>query len=150
MRLSELTGHPVLSTADAQELGRVDTVVVDPRSRSVRAYRLGGGKWCIPTESTKSVGADAVMVEGADAIVEPRDDLEQRAVERNLQIIGSRALTDHGNEIGTVSDLDFDTETGRVESLSIGSNVIPADELIGLGSYAVVVRDPYANDDQRR
>jgi sporulation protein YlmC with PRC-barrel domain len=150
MRLSELTGHPVISTADAQELGRVDTVIVDPRDRSVRAYRLSGGNWCIPAESTKSVGADAVMVEGADVIVEPRDELEQRAVERNLQIIGSRALTDHGNGIGTVSDLEFDTHTGKVESLSIGSTVVPGDELIGVGTYAVVVRDPYTDDDQRR
>jgi sporulation protein YlmC with PRC-barrel domain len=150
MRLSNLTGYPVLSTTDARELGRIDTVVIDPQSGLVTSYRLSGGNWLIPAEDAASLGADALMVDNAEVIVEPRDDVESRAVEHNLQIIGERALSDHGDELGTVADLEFDPETQEIESLSIGSRTVPGADLIGIGTYAVVVRDQDNEADQRR
>jgi sporulation protein YlmC with PRC-barrel domain len=148
MRLSDLTGHPVISTDDAKELGRLDNVVIDPRSSTVQSYRLSGGKWVLPADATTSVGGDAVMVEAGDCIREPQSEIERRAVDRDLQVIGARVLSDHGNELGTVTDLEYDVRTGHIESIAVGSTHIPGDDLIGVGTYAIVVRDPYENENE--
>jgi sporulation protein YlmC with PRC-barrel domain len=147
MQLTSLTGHPVISRADADELGRLDTVVIDPDSHAVRAYRLMGTDEVLPVEATNSVGADALMVEDGALLRPPHDDIERRAVEGDLQVLGARVLSDHGNELGTLNDLDFDPETGRIETLAIGSMQLPGDDLVGIGRYAVMVRDPNPDED---
>lgn len=149
MRLTELTGHPVLSRSDARELGRLDNVVIDPNEHRISAYRLSGGRWVVPADGPGRIGHDAVMVDDPTDIREAQTDIERRAVDRDVQIIGARVLTDRGNEIGTVTDLEFDADSGHIEALSVGSERISGDDLLGVGTYAVVVLDPY-QDDQRR
>jgi sporulation protein YlmC with PRC-barrel domain len=44
-----------------------------------------------------------------------------------------------GNELGTVIDVLFDPVSGIVEALAVAGRQIPADALVGAGSYAVVI-----------
>jgi sporulation protein YlmC with PRC-barrel domain len=49
-------------------------------------------------------------------------------------------LTEHGTEHGTVKDIAFDPVTGRILTLYTALGEISGTRLLGLGSYAVVVR----------
>ena len=74
------------------------------------------------------------------AVIRPaRDSLEQRAEDNDLDILGKRVLTEQGTELGTVTDVDFDPETGAVTTLITKTDTIAGQRLIGLGGYAAVV-----------
>ena len=83
------------------------------------------------------------MLAGDDgALRPPADDRERLAADGKLELLGKRALTELGNEMGMVDDVTFDTGTGALESRWVGDREVPADAMLGSGSYAVVLADP--------
>ena len=54
-------------------------------------------------------------------------------------LLQARVLTDAGEEIGPVQDVEFDPETGAVGNIVVPGGPISADRLRGLGGYALVV-----------
>lgn len=142
MLFSQARKHNVVSTATATRVARVDGFVVLPGPARVALLRLGkvsGAGTLLAWEDLQGFGPDAVTV-ATDAVIRPaRDTLEQRAEDNDLEIIGKRVLTERGMELGSVTDVDFDPETGAVTSLIIKAETIAGSRLIGLGGYAVVV-----------
>ena len=75
----------------------------------------------------------------------PVDDHEKAAVDGKLDLVGKRALSDLGNELGKVDDVVFDPSTGQLESLVVGDQEYPATALLGAGSYAAVLGNTSQN-----
>ncbi|MEU4656889.1 PRC-barrel domain-containing protein [Streptomyces sp. NPDC023723] len=131
---SEIHGLPVVTLADAAELGTVTSLAVDAAAGTVTHLRVRGRRrrqeTVLPWAALHAVGPDAVLVRSADPAgpVPPHDPVD------------SRVLTDAGDEAGTVRDLVFDPDTGRVLRVVTAYGDIPADRLLGLGDYALVVR----------
>lgn len=142
MLFSQARKRDVVSTATATRVARVDGFVVLPGPARVALLRLGkvsGAGTLLDWDDVQGFGPDAVTV-ATDAVIRPaRDGLEQRAEDNDLEILGKRVLTERGMELGTVTDVDFDPETGAVTALITKTETIPGERLIGLGSYAVVV-----------
>ena len=134
-------GRKVLSRASAEDLGAVTHLLVDAQRRQIAAVIIGRGKKAQLVEwaQLSGFGPDAVMVSDEGALRPPADDREQAAADGELEIVGKRALTETGNELGTVDDVTFDPDTGALERLRIKDRDIPAAALLGSGSYAVVV-----------
>ena len=65
-------------------------------------------------------GPDAIMVVDEDALRPPANDRERAATEGNLELVGKRALSERGNELGQIDDVTFDADTGVLEDLLIG------------------------------
>jgi sporulation protein YlmC with PRC-barrel domain len=65
---------------------------------------------------------------------------EQAAVRGELELLGRRVLSEFGTELGKVDDVSFDPATGILSTLAVGSDSRPAADLLGAGSYAVVLR----------
>jgi sporulation protein YlmC with PRC-barrel domain len=80
-----------------------------------------------------------VTVDTDTVIRPPRDGLEQRAEDNDLEIVGKLVLTERGMELGSITDVDFDPETGAVTTLLTKTETIAGQRMIGLGGYAVVV-----------
>jgi uncharacterized protein YrrD len=105
----------------------------------LRLGKVSGAGTLLAWADLKGFGPDAVTVE-SDAVIRPaRDAVEQRVEDNDLEILGKRVLTERGMELGTVADVDFDTETGAVTSMITKTEAIAGGRLIGLGGYAVVV-----------
>lgn len=142
MLFSQARKRAVVSTATATRVARVDGFVVLPGPARVALLRLGkvsGHGTLLAWEDVQGFGPDAVTV-ATDAVIRPpRDDLEQRAEDNDLEILGKRLLSEQGTELGTVTDVDFDPETGAVTSLITKADTVAGQRLIGLGSYAAVV-----------
>ena len=68
-------------------------------------------------ENVSGFGPDAVMLADESALYEPRDDNEQAAADGKLELVGKRALSDMGNDLGAVSDVVFDPATGALETV---------------------------------
>lgn len=138
--LRAVIGRQVVSKATAEGLGTVSHIVLDAGLRRLQGIAVGTGHKArvVPWAGIAGCGPDAVIVEGG-ADREPNGDLEDRAVQGAFDLIGRRALTDRGIEIGRVDDLTFDPTTGGLLELHCGDQTMAASVLRGAGSYAVVV-----------
>jgi len=142
MLFSQARKRAVVNTATATRVARVDGFVVLPGPARVALLRLGkvsGAGTLLSWGDVQGFGPDAVTV-ATDAVIRPaRDSLEQRAEDNDLEILGKRVLSEQGTELGTITDVDFDPETGAVTSLITKTEIIAGQRLIGLGGYAAVV-----------
>jgi len=142
MLFSQARKRAVVNTATATRVARVDGFVVLPGPARVALLRLGkvsGACTLLAWDDVQGFGPDAVTV-ASDAVLRPaRDQLEQRAENNDLEILGKRVLSEQGTELGTVTDVDFDPETGAVTLLITKTETISGQRLIGLGGYAAVV-----------
>lgn len=134
----------MVSRTSAEELGKLAHVVVDIKRRQVASLVVGKGRKAalIDWDQVSGFGPDAVMIADEGALYSPRDDLERDAADGKLELVGKRVLSDKGNELGTLTDVAFDPETGAIETIVVGAGEAPADSLLGAGSFAVVVRSP--------
>ena len=142
MLFTEVVGRKVVSTSSAETVGLIAHLVVDPQSRAVVALHLK------KTESGDIVlwsnilafGSDAVTVADAEVVTETNETVAELAG-KDRRVLGKRVLTTAGQELGAITDVDFDPDTGSVTSLLAASRVVAGDRLVGVGSYAVVVHD---------
>ncbi len=142
MRFSEAQGRKVVSTSTAATVGVVDGFVVDPDAGSVLALELRSASSgdILPWAAIQSFGADAVTVESPDAAT-AADESVAALRGKQHHLIGKRVLTTDGDEDGAVFDVDFDPETGAIiRLLGDEDRDVPGSRLVGVGSYAVVVR----------
>jgi len=140
--LRSLLGRPIVASDTAEQVGATEGVVVDPQSRRVVAVHVSGTKGgeFVGWDAVDAVGADAVMVSSVGARHAARGELETRAARGTSTMLGKRLLDDHGDELGTVDDVEFEADTGELRSLRVVDAEIDSARLLGVGSYAVVVR----------
>jgi sporulation protein YlmC with PRC-barrel domain len=139
---AELIGRPVLDLTTATTVGRVDDIVVDPATRRALGLRLAkssAGDW-LAWEQISAIGTDAVTIAGADCVQVYAEDPSRRTLRAN-GALGGRVLTDQGRDVGPLDDVDIDDD-GTLSALVIATDRVGADDLLGIGSYATVVRDP--------
>ncbi|GAA3506218.1 hypothetical protein GCM10019016_133330 [Streptomyces prasinosporus] len=135
MLFSRVRGLPVLAPGHGGRLGTVRALTVDAASGRVTHVRVRRG-W--PRgETVIALGAvDAVGPDGL--VVRAPGGRPPRTPHRDL--LGSRVLTECGEERGTVLDAAFDPADGRIEAVLTTSGEVPASRLLGLGDHALVVR----------
>ncbi|MEU2353960.1 PRC-barrel domain-containing protein [Streptomyces misionensis] len=138
MLVSQAHGLPVITAEEAEQLGRVSGLTIDPHTRSVVCVRLSGA----PKHATtiawgliEGVGRSAVVVRSLASAGLGRDEFPA-----HHEVLGKRVLTEHGTEHGTLKDIAFDTATGHIHTLYTALGEISGNHLLGIGEYAVVVR----------
>ncbi len=145
MKLREGYGRKVVSTDDAETIGRLEAFVIDAELRSVVGLRLakvrGDGPF-VSWSDLQGFGTDAVTVPSAGVLRLAMSEAEKRAASKEFQPIGKLVLSELGTVLGKVEDVDFDEGSGALVGLDLGpAGSVAGDRLLGLGSYAVVVRD---------
>ena len=140
MRFTEAAGRKVVSTSTAETVGQIAEFVVDPQSRSVVAVtvkKTGGGDTVLWPRIT-AFGVDAVTVPGAEVIVDANDVVAALSA-KDHRLLGKRILTTGGEDLGEVTDVEFDPDSGALATLIAASGDVSGERLVGVGSYAVVV-----------
>jgi len=137
----QANGRKVVSRASAQELGTVSHLLIDGPHRSVAAVVVGRGRRArlVDWAALSGFGPDAVMVADEGALRTPADAREQAAADGKLELVGRRALTEFGNELGIIDDVTFNPRTGALETLRVADRDIDAAALLGSGSFAAVL-----------
>ncbi|MFG2192765.1 hypothetical protein [Streptomyces sp. NPDC048639] len=143
MLFSQTEDRPVVSVADASTVGVVDACVVDPALARVVALRLHKTKDSkrniLTLARARAIGSDAVMVDDPEVLETAEGGLAELA-DKNRDLPQKRVLTDRGDELGSLTDVDFDPESGAVLTLHTTAGDLEGRALIGNGGYAVVVR----------
>lgn len=142
-RFAAAAGRKVVSRTTAEELGKLAHIVVDVKRRHVEFVVVGKGRKALllAWDDISGFGPDAVMASSEDALFAPRDERDRAAADGKLDLVGRRALSDMGNDIGPITDIVFDPATGSIETVVLDDHEEPATSLLGAGSYAAVVRE---------
>ena len=143
MRLGDALGRPVVARDTAETVGQLHGVVVDALTRRVVAIQVGKGHKARLADwaSLTGFGPDAVVVEGEASLRPPHDDREQRFVKGDLTLLGGRLLSDRGDVLGALDDLELDESTGELVALVAGDRTFAASGLRSVGGYAIVVAE---------
>lgn len=143
MLFSEARGHPVVSTSTADTLGRIDELMVDPGRRAVVALHLKKAKGgnTLLWQDINAFGEDAVTVSGPEKVADAAGDVAALAG-KDHRLIGKRVLSTAGEELGEVADVEFDGDSGAVTTVVLREGDVDGKHLVGVGSYAVIVKGP--------
>ena len=137
-------GRKVVAADTAETIGDVKGFVVDTAATRIESIHVAGrGRRAevIAWSSIASFGADAVMVEAAAATDKVSSEHETQAVKGKIDARDARVLGSDGFEYGTVADVMFDPDTGRLTGALTSDGRIGSSRLRALGSYALII-DP--------
>lgn len=116
-RARDLLGLPVLTVAEGQRLGQVGALLVRREDRSVAAVGIRGGTLgrlrYLPFSQVRSVGPDALMVEGESVLQEQVPAEESRELDAGLP--GRPVVTESGQKLGEITGFAVNVESGRIE-----------------------------------
>jgi sporulation protein YlmC with PRC-barrel domain len=143
MLFSEARGRKVVSSSTATTVGKVSRFIVDPATRAVVGVELKKAEHgdTLRWSDITAFGADAVTVTGPDRIGDGGESVRALSGKAH-RVLGKRVLTSTGDELGKVTDVDFDPVSGVLTALLVDNgSEVEAGRLLGVGSYAVVVRD---------
>lgn len=137
MRWRKTLGRSVVDRSSGESIGKLDAFVVDPPTRRITAMVVDGriATW----SDVGGIGPDAVVVPDAAGLRDPASDLEKRIAEDGSGPLGKKVFTEDGFELGSLTDIDLDGETGELRTLLLSDDDLGASRLLGIGSYAVVV-----------
>jgi uncharacterized protein YrrD len=143
VRLSEADGRPVVSRASAETLGELKHVVVDVGAHRIVAVHVAGGRRharLVDWSSIVGFGPDGIVVEDDDAARPPTDDREAAVAAGRLDLDGRLVLSDDGDALGAITDVEFDEESGALRSILAGDERLDAARLRAIGPYCLIVR----------
>ena len=140
MRIVEARKRPIVDTSTAQTVGHVDGFLIEPESARITGLRVSADKstTILPWESLAAFGPDAITVADATVLRPAADAAEQHRSDPALDPIGKPAIEETGNGLGTIADVDFDPASGKLRAVITDAYELPADKLLGVGSYAMV------------
>ncbi len=142
MLFSEAVGQRVVSTTSAATVGHVGSLVIDAAAQRVVALSLKKtpvSGTLLPWSDVTAFGVDAVTVTSESQIIEEQGEYAELNSKAHV-ILRKRILNTAGLQVGTVRDVDFDPADGRILGILTDDQPIDGQTLLGVGSYAVVVR----------
>ncbi len=130
MKFSELKGRAVVNVEDAEKIGEVENLLLEPTTRRVVGWKVKtGGLFSTPINVTSpqiiNIGPDAVTIKVAPKTAtakpdEAKDDANsaQEIVELT-SILGNKVVTDAGVLVGEVRDVLLDPNSGAVTGYEV-------------------------------
>ncbi|MDN5791193.1 MAG: PRC-barrel domain-containing protein [Micrococcales bacterium] len=141
MLFSDSRKRKIVCTSTAETVGRVSGFVVDPALRRVVAVTVkksqDGDTLAWPQIS--GFGPDAVTIAAPDDIGSA-DEAVAALLGKRHAVLRKQVLSSDGDRLGEVTDVDFDPETGAIEAVLVDGAPVDGARLIGVGSFAVVVK----------
>ena len=151
-----VVGQSVISYAEGRRLDTVKDLLISQTNDAIVALLVdeGGllsGSRVVPIESVRNFGRDAVVVADAGSITTASADPEVKSIlNRNDKLLGKRVVSDMGDALGSISDMYFEEESGRIQGFEVsggvlgdiarGTSYLAVDEIERLGPDVIFVR----------
>lgn len=158
---SHVIGSKVISVNDGKEIEDVDDIIYDPLDNRVKALLVDeGGLFSaakvILLEDTKSIGENAVLVDSDKALKNASDvsHAVSDIAKGNTYLTRTKIVSEEGMDLGIITDIFFDSDTGRVEEFEVsqgledvrsGKKRIKIADIVTVGKDATIVRE-YTQD----
>lgn len=154
----DLIGLPVLAGRHMRRIGRVQEVLLSGDGTRICGLVLDGGGWLhqrrvLDFAAVRSVGQTHLLVEAESYLVgEP---LALHSPDRTHpceELRGMPVLRENGEEVGTLDDIHFEPQSGRVTALQLsrglvddllsGKEILPVNGAMTTGEAAILLGDP--------
>ena len=148
-RLSEVDGERVISRDSAEQVGTLRHVVIDVTARRIVALHVDGRKrksQLVDWSAITGFGPDAIVVESEDALRPPAEGQELEVASGKLDLDGRLALSEGGDALGAVTDIEFDEASGAIERIVTDQASYDATRLRAIGPYCVILRGSSEKD----
>lgn len=127
-----IIGKNVLSRADGQKFDSLKDIVVGKDPMRVVALLIDegglfGSPTIIPMGDVVSFGKDAIIVTDSKAAAHvDRYPAIKDILDSKDSLIGKKVFTEAGEEVGKVSDIYFDEQSGNVVGIDVTGKLAPA------------------------
>ena len=147
----DILGLPVFDISEANEIGTIRKIVIDPAEGSIAALVVDDGKWylgaqLLPFTAIAGLGESALTIISSSAIVSIENSPEyQQLLHNDVTVIGAKVLTKTGRIQGIVTEIIVD-EAGKITVCEIEdpngeSSTIPAESILTFGKKVLIIAD---------
>ncbi len=149
---SDLPGRPIVAIDCGDDIAEVRDVIFDPVSHRLVGFTLNKRGWfrgtlkeALPRDSIRAIGPFAIMVDSTASLVERGEAAEKLDMSSsNFSVIGANVLSAGGDELGTVSDIVFETgptpqATGYQVTTDDGAIFVPISAQLALSGDNLVL-----------
>ncbi|MGI5911920.1 MAG: PRC-barrel domain-containing protein [Syntrophomonadaceae bacterium] len=156
----EIIGLPVFSIMDEKKIGQVKDLVINPEEGKIDFILVSNGSWYIgarvlPYKAVMGIGEHAVTTESENLMSNINDTANANSLlQRNIELKGSRVLTNKGNLIGVISEYEIDEDSGKITRLEYKTaqdesinDIIEAGNVLTYGTDVIVIREKQKNID---
>lgn len=156
-----IIGKDILSLEDGSRLQNVTDLITDPAGQRLVALVVDEGGLMssarvVPIEAVSAFGKDAVVIQGAGAVIATSENDALRAiVDDDEKILGKKVFTTNGEDLGSVADIYFDETTGAVVGYELSSGLLgnaatgpsylATDEITTIGTDVIYVQPEVAH-----
>jgi len=150
-RSLDIIGLPVITINDANKIGTVKSLVINPDEGIIAALVLDDGRWyygavLIPFPAIAGIGENAVTIKDNSVIkhITAAPDLERYLV-AGVHVVGGKVLTTSGRFRGEVKELFFN-QAGKITACEImeqngESNVISSQSICTFGEDVLIIKE---------
>jgi uncharacterized protein YrrD len=123
-------GQDVLSLADGQKIETVKDLLISQSNDAIVALLVDEGgllssSKIVPIEEVQDFGRNAVVITDPTAVTRASSYPEAKEIiDRKDSLLGKRVFTDGGQQMGTISDMYFDENGGRILGFEVSGGVI--------------------------
>lgn len=133
---TDLIGKPVVSFDTGEQFETIKDLVFDQVNNQLLGFVVDEGGWfsgarVLPLNRVQALGQDTVIVPDKQAVIAAdTDDTFRRILDRNNILKGTKIVTTDGRDLGKLTDLYFDEQSGVVEGYEASGGVF-ADAMSG-------------------
>ena len=151
----DFLGKTIVSYATGEKLDRVKDIVFDPNTNRLLALIVREKNWFNPTQivllqDIRAIGANAIIITSEDAVISAEQVPQVKQVLAQPHILrGTQVMTTNGHDLGRITDLYVDEETGIIEGYEVsgssfasthsGHSFIPAPQTLKIGQQVAFV-----------
>lgn len=149
-RYSEVLNMPVVCVKSGRDIGTTKDVILNLDSKEVMGIllehqRLSFGMQVILFENIENISADVVVAESRDNVKIMSKEAYEKAFTSNESIIGRRAFSRSGSDLGVIRDFIFNGRSGRIEELEISDGFLQ-DIMSGRKRLPVIGRTEFGKE----
>lgn len=152
---SDVIGKPVIAFDTGEQFERIEDLIFDQNNNQLLGFVVDEAGWfsgarVLPLNRVQALGPDTVIVPDKSAVI-PADNepIFSKILERNNILKGTKIVTTDGKDLGTLTDLYFDEQTGMIEGYEAsggvfadavnGKSFVPAPHTLKIGEDVAFV-----------
>lgn len=129
VKRSNITGKKIFTQGSGAEVDTVNELICHPEGTNVDALLLGANGFfsskakIVYFRDIASIGNDAIMITSEDSVATVTENSVKKYCADPL-LLHKKLFTEEGNEVGKVSDIYFDTESGNITTFEISQGML--------------------------
>ncbi|GMB07459.1 PRC-barrel domain-containing protein [Thermolongibacillus altinsuensis] len=148
---TQIIGLPIISIQNGSQVGKVNSLVINPEKGSVDFLVVEQEDWqisvkAIPFRKIVGIGEFAVTIEEESAIIDLNViPIANELVNKKIAIKNAKVMTRKGELLGEAIEFFIDEETGMILGLQLHvgdrETILPAKQVLTYGKDIIIVRE---------